>query len=61
MGSAKGKEAREGQAPQIEGEISSLAPARKEATWSRRKKGRRARRDDEDPACKEGALLRKPH
>ncbi len=26
-------------------------PARKEATWSRRKKERRARRDEEDPAC----------
>ncbi len=28
-------------------------PARKEATWSRRKKKRRARHDKEDPACTE--------
>jgi hypothetical protein len=53
MGSAQGKGAREDQAPQTEGEISSLAPARKEATWSRKKKERRARRDNEDPACTE--------
>ncbi len=53
MGSAQGKGAMEGQAPQTEGEISSLAPARKVATWSRRKKERRARRDNEDPACTE--------
>jgi hypothetical protein len=43
----------EGQAPQTESEISSLAPARKEATWCRKKKGRGARRDDEDPASTE--------
>ncbi len=42
-----------GPGPQTEGEISSLAPARKEATWSRRMKGRRARRDNEDTACTE--------
>ncbi len=53
MGSAQGKGAREGRAPQTGSEISSLAPARKEATWSRRKKERRTRRDDEDPACTE--------
>jgi hypothetical protein len=34
-------------------EISSLTLARKEATWSRRKKERRARHDEEDPSCKE--------
>jgi hypothetical protein len=53
MGSAQGKGAREGRAPQTENEISSLVLARKEATWSRRKKERRARRDDKDPACTE--------
>ncbi len=51
MRSAQEKGAREGRAPQTEGEISSLALARKEATWSRKKKERRARRDNEDPAC----------
>ncbi len=51
MGSAQGKGAKEGRAPQTRSEISSLAPARKEATWSRRKKERRARRDNEGPAC----------
>ncbi len=53
MGSAQGKGAREGQAPLTTGEISILVPARKEATWSRRKKERRARHDEEDPACTE--------
>jgi hypothetical protein len=38
MGSAQEKGVKEGRAPQTRGEISSLAPARKEATWSRRKK-----------------------
>ncbi len=52
MGSAQGKREREGQAPQTRSEISSLAPARKEAIWSRRKKKRRARRDKE-LACTE--------
>jgi hypothetical protein len=42
---------REGQAPQTRGEISSQLLARKEATWSRRKKERRVRHDKEDPAC----------
>jgi hypothetical protein len=37
-GSAQGKRVREGQAPQTRSKISSLAPARKEATWSGRKK-----------------------
>jgi hypothetical protein len=53
MGSAQGKEVREGQAPQTRREISSQLLARKEATWSRRKKERRARRDEEEPACTE--------
>jgi hypothetical protein len=53
MGSAERKGVREGRAPQTEGKISSLAPAKKEATWSKKKKGRRARREDEDPACTE--------
>jgi hypothetical protein len=42
-----------GSGPQTRSEISSQTPARKEATWSRRKKGRRARHDEEDPACTE--------
>ncbi len=36
-----------------EGDISSQLPTRKEATWSRRKKERRVRRDEEEPACTE--------
>jgi hypothetical protein len=51
MGSAWGKRVREGQAPQTRSEINSLAPARRKATWSRRKKEGGARRDVEDPAC----------
>ncbi len=52
----------EGQAPQTRKEISSQPPAkeissqlptRKEATWSRRKKERRVRRDEDEPACTE--------
>ncbi len=43
----------EGRGPQTRSKISSLlAPARKEATWSRRKEGG-ARRDNEEPACTE--------
>ncbi len=42
-----------GRAHQTGSEISHLAPARKEATWSRRKKERRARSDEKDPACTE--------
>jgi hypothetical protein len=38
MGSAQGKGVREGQAPQTGREISSQLPARKEATWRRKKK-----------------------
>jgi hypothetical protein len=53
MRSAQGKGTREGQAPQIRSEINSLTSARKEATWSRKKKERRARRDEEDPPCTE--------
>jgi hypothetical protein len=53
MVSAQGKGAKEGRAPQTRSKISSLAAARKEASWSRRKKERRARRDKEDPACTE--------
>jgi hypothetical protein len=53
MGSAQGKGAREGQAPQTRSGISSLTPARKEATWSRKKKEKRARHDEEDSLCTE--------
>jgi hypothetical protein len=63
MGSAHGKGERAGQAPQTEGKISSSAPARKAATWSRRKKERRARHDNEDPACmplNRASTVRKP-
>ncbi len=42
-----------GPGPQTRGEISSQTLARKKATWSRRKKARRARHDEEDPACTE--------
>jgi CelD/BcsL family acetyltransferase involved in cellulose biosynthesis len=44
---------REDPAPQTGSEISRQLPARKEATatWSRRKKERRVRRDKEDPVC----------
>jgi hypothetical protein len=38
MGSAQGKGEREGQAPQTRREINSQLPARKEATWRRKKK-----------------------
>ncbi len=53
MGSTRGKGVREGQAPQTRREISSQLLVRKEATWSRRKKERRVRHDEEDPACTE--------
>ncbi len=53
MESAQGKGVREGQAPQTEKEISRQPPARKEATWSRRKKEGRVRREEEEPACTE--------
>jgi hypothetical protein len=49
MGSARGKGAREGQAPQAGRKISSQLPARKEATWSRKKKEGRVRRDEGEP------------
>ncbi len=51
MGSSQGKGVREGQGPQTRSKIGSLTRARKEATWSRRKKKRRAKCDEEDPAC----------
>jgi hypothetical protein len=53
MGSAQRKGVREGQAPQTRREISSQLPARKVATWSRRKKERRVRCDEEEPAYTE--------
>jgi hypothetical protein len=53
MGSAQGKGVRENQAPQTRREISSQLPARKEATWSRRKKERRGRHEKEEPVCTE--------
>ncbi len=57
MGSDQGKGARrEGQSPQTRSEISSQLPARKETTWSRSKKKRRDRRDEEDLACTERAF-----
>jgi hypothetical protein len=40
----------EGRAPQTRSKISSLDPAKKEATWSKQKKEGRARHDNEDPA-----------
>jgi hypothetical protein len=51
MGSTQEKGVREDQAPQTKREISSQLPARKEATWSRRKKEGRVRHDEEEPAC----------
>jgi hypothetical protein len=53
MGSAQRKGVREGRAPQAGREISSQLPARKEATWSKKKKEERVRHDEEDPACTE--------
>jgi hypothetical protein len=41
-GVSSGVGVREGQTPETSSEISSQTPARKEATWSRRKKARRA-------------------
>ncbi len=52
-GVSSGEGGEGGLGPLDRGEISSLAPAREEATWTKRKKGRRARRDNEDPACTE--------
>ncbi len=59
MGSAQGKGVREGQAPQAGREISSQLPARKEATWSRKRQEGQVRRDKEGPACTEWAYSRK--
>jgi hypothetical protein len=53
MESAQGKGVRDGQAPQAERKISSQLPARKEATWSRKKMEGWVRRDEEEPACTE--------
>jgi hypothetical protein len=53
MGSAQGKGVREDHAPQTKSEISSRLLARKEVTWSKRKKERRVRPDKEDLACTE--------
>ncbi len=55
MGSTRERGVKEGPASQIGSKISSQLPARKEATatWNRRKKERRVRRDEEDPACTE--------
>jgi hypothetical protein len=53
MGSIQGKGVREGQAPQAGRKISSQLPARKEASWSRKKKEERVRHDEEEPACTE--------
>jgi hypothetical protein len=59
MGSAQGRGVREGQAPQAGREISSQPPARKEATWSRKRKVGQVRRDEEDPACTEWTSSRR--
>jgi hypothetical protein len=56
MGSARGKGVREGQAPQAGRKISSQLSARKEATWSRKKKEGRVRYDEEESACTEWYL-----
>ncbi len=47
-GVSSGEGGKGGQAPQTRREIGSQLPARKEATWSRRKKERRVRCDEED-------------
>jgi hypothetical protein len=46
---------REGPAPQTESKISSEPPVGKESTalWSKKKMGRRVRRDKEGPLCTE--------
>jgi hypothetical protein len=46
---------REGLVPQAGSKISSQPPAGKESTasWSRKKLGRRVRRDKENPSCTE--------
>jgi hypothetical protein len=52
-GSGQGKRVREGRAPQAGRKISSQLSARKEATWSRKKKEGRVGRDEEESACTE--------
>ncbi len=42
-----------GPGPQAGRKISSQLPARKEATWSRKKKEGRVMHDEEEPACTE--------
>ncbi len=59
MGSAQRKGVREGLAPQAGRKISSQLPARKEATWSRKKKAGWVGRDEEEPACTERASSRR--
>ncbi len=55
MGTTREGGMMEGPAPQTGSEISSQLPARKEstATWSKRKKERRVRHDEEDLSCTE--------
>jgi hypothetical protein len=59
MGSAQEKGAREGQAPQAGRKINSQLPARKEVTWSKKKKEGQVRPDEEEPACTESASSRR--
>jgi hypothetical protein len=49
MGSAWGRGAREGPAPQKTGKISNQRSARKEATWKRKKKEGGVGHDEEGP------------
>jgi hypothetical protein len=51
MGSSQGKEVREGRAPQAGRKISRQLPARKEATWSRKKKEGWVGHDEEEPGA----------
>jgi hypothetical protein len=53
MGPAQRKGLREGRGPQAGRKISSQLPARKEATWSRKKKEGQVGRDEVEPACTE--------
>jgi hypothetical protein len=50
---SSGEGVREGQAPQGAEEISSQLPARKEATWGRKKKEGRVGRDEGGLVCTE--------
>jgi hypothetical protein len=51
IGVSLGRGVREGPAPQDVEEISSQHPARKEATWRRKKKEGQVRRDEDRPVC----------